>query len=41
MRAEEPPEEWLDKAWDGEVLVDLILYPKGIQVDDEVIARGE
>ena len=41
MRAEDPPEEWLVKAWDGEVLVDLIFGPKGLPMTDEVIARGE
>jgi predicted nucleotidyltransferase len=41
MRAEDPPEEWLVKAWDGDILVDLIFWPKGIEVDDAVIARGE
>jgi hypothetical protein len=41
MRAEHPPEEWLVKAWDGDVLVDLIFWPKGLPIDDEVIARGE
>jgi hypothetical protein len=41
MRPEDPPEEWLYKAWDGDVLVDLIHHPKGIEVDDEVIARGD
>jgi hypothetical protein len=41
MRAEDPPEEWLVKAWDGDVLVDVIFAPKGLTMDDEVIARGE
>jgi hypothetical protein len=41
MKPERPPEEWLVKAWDGDTLVDLIYYPKGLPVDDEVIARGE
>ena len=41
MRAEDPPEEWLVKAWDGDVLVDLIFSPKGLPIDDDVIARGE
>jgi predicted nucleotidyltransferase len=41
MRIEQPPEEWLIKAWDDDVLVDLIHCPKGIPMDDEVIARGE
>ena len=34
MRAEDPPEEWLVKAWDGDTLVDLIHHPKGMPVDD-------
>jgi hypothetical protein len=41
MRPERPPEEWLVKAWDGDVLVDLIFWPKGLPIDDDVIARGE
>jgi Nucleotidyl transferase of unknown function (DUF2204) len=41
MRIEDPPEEWLVKAWDGDILVDLIFHPKGIEVDDAVLARGE
>ena len=41
MRPEHPPEEWLVKAWDGDVLVDLIFCPKGLPIDDDVIARGE
>ncbi len=41
MRPEDPPEEWLVKAWDGSVLVDLIHHPKGIPVDDALIERGE
>jgi hypothetical protein len=41
MRAERPPEEWLLKAWDGDVLVDLIFGPSGIEMTDEVIARGD
>ena len=41
MRAEDPPEEWLVKAWDDDVLVDLIFAPKGLTMNDDVIARGE
>jgi hypothetical protein len=41
LRYEDPPEEWLVKAWDGTTLVDLIHHPKGIPVDDALIARGE
>ncbi len=41
MRPERPPEEWLVKAWDGDTLVDLIFHPKGMPIDDDVMARGE
>jgi hypothetical protein len=33
MRPEKPPEEWLLKAYDGDVLVDLIFRPSGGPVD--------
>jgi hypothetical protein len=41
LRPESPPEQWLLKAYDGEILVDLIFEPSGMRIDDEVIARGE
>ncbi|HEX5592614.1 MAG TPA: nucleotidyltransferase [Solirubrobacterales bacterium] len=41
MRPETPPEQWLRKAWDGDILIDLIYEPSGMQIDDEAIARGE
>src|ERR671927_719779 len=41
MRSERPPEEWLYKAWDGEVLIDVIFEPRGLDVTDEVIERGD
>jgi hypothetical protein len=41
MRPEKPPEEWLYKAWDGDVLIDLIFQPRGLVVDDEVLERGD
>jgi hypothetical protein len=41
MRVERPPESWLVKAWDDDTLVDLIYCPKGLPMDDGVIARGE
>jgi hypothetical protein len=41
MRPERPPEEWLYKARDGDVLIDLIFEPRGLEVTDEVIERGE
>jgi len=41
MRPESPPEQWLLKAFDGDILVDLIFEPSGMRIDDEVIARGD
>jgi len=41
MRPEQPPEQWLLKAWDGEVLIDLIFEPAGIRITDDVLERGE
>lgn len=41
MRPASPPEQWLLKAYDGEILIDLIFEPSGMTIDDEVIGRGE
>jgi hypothetical protein len=41
MRGEDPPESWLLKVWDDEVLIDLIFQPAGMTVDDELIDRAE
>jgi Uncharacterised nucleotidyltransferase len=41
MSTERPPEEWLFKARDGDVLIDLIFEPRGLEVTDDVIERGE
>ena len=41
MRTERPPEHWLVKAWDGQVLVDLIYEPSGLLIDDDVFARAD
>jgi len=41
MRPDTPPEQWLLKAWDGDILIDLIFEPSGMRIDDEVIARGD
>ena len=41
MRLEKPPEGWLLKAYDGDVLIDLIYHPATGPVDDEVIARAD
>ncbi len=41
VRREDPPEEWLLKAWDDNgVLVDLIFGPSGVEAD-EVLERAE
>jgi hypothetical protein len=32
LRPERPPEDWLVKAWDGEVLVDLIFQLSGVDI---------
>jgi predicted nucleotidyltransferase len=41
MKPEIPPENWLVKAWDGDILVDLIHHPTEMPITDEVIERGE
>jgi predicted nucleotidyltransferase len=41
FRTARPPENWLLKAWDGDILVDLIFCPSGGQVDDRMLARAE
>lgn len=41
MRTQLPPEEWLYKAWHGQVMIDLIFRPTGLELTDEVFARGE
>lgn len=38
FRTEVPPEGWLVKAWDGEILIDLIHRPSGLVVDDALLA---
>jgi predicted nucleotidyltransferase len=40
FRPEKPPEQWLYKAWDGDVMVDLIFEPAGVTVDDQFIERA-
>jgi predicted nucleotidyltransferase len=40
FRPEKPPEGWLYKAWDGDVLVDLIFEPSGMAVDDTLLSRA-
>jgi predicted nucleotidyltransferase len=41
FRPEQPPEGWLYKAWDGDVLVDLIFDPTGVTVNDAFIDDAE
>jgi predicted nucleotidyltransferase len=41
MRPEKPPEGWLYKAWDGEILIDLIFEPIGEAVDEAMFERAE
>jgi hypothetical protein len=41
MRPERPPEDWLLKAWDGDVLVDLIFAPLSLSVDDDLLSQAE
>jgi predicted nucleotidyltransferase len=41
MRLERPPEDWLLKAWDDDVLIDIIFQPSGLEITDELIERAE
>jgi hypothetical protein len=41
MRTEQPPEGWLLKAFDGDVLIDLIFDPNGGPVDDGTFERAD
>jgi predicted nucleotidyltransferase len=41
FRIENPPEEWLYKAWDGDLLVDIIFEPSGGPVDDGMFERAD
>jgi hypothetical protein len=41
MRPERPSEGWLYKAFDGDVMVDIIFSPVGVAITDAVLARAE
>lgn len=41
MKHEEPPEEWLTKAHDGDVTVDVIFRPSGLEIAPEVLGRAD
>lgn len=40
MKPVDPPEDWLLKVYDGDVLVDLIYRPEGMAITDEVLERA-
>lgn len=40
MAPDDPPEEWLVKAHDGDVTVDVTLRPTGLEVTPELLARA-
>jgi hypothetical protein len=41
MRTEHPAEDWLLKAYDGDVLIDLVFCPSGGEIDDDWFERAE
>jgi Uncharacterised nucleotidyltransferase len=41
MRGERPPEDWLLKAWDGGVMIDLIWDFEGLAPVEELLERAE
>jgi hypothetical protein len=41
FRPEKPPEDWLYKAWLGDVLIDIIFNPTGNPVDDAMFERAD
>ena len=41
LRTEEPPEGWLYKAFDGDVLIDLIFEPSAQPIEDAAFERAE
>lgn len=41
LRTEKPPEQWLYKAWNGDVMVDVIFAPKGGPIDDAIFERAD
>lgn len=41
MEHKPTPEEWLAKVCEGDVQVDLIFYPAGLDIDDTVMERGD
>ncbi len=41
FRVEDPPEDWLYKAWEGDVMIDVIFEPSGGPVDGAMFGRAE
>jgi hypothetical protein len=41
MKPDQPPEDWLLKAWHCETLIDLIFHPAGGPIDDGYFERAE
>jgi hypothetical protein len=41
MTTQRPPEGWLYKAWDDDILVDLLFAPAHIPVTDQVLERSD
>jgi predicted nucleotidyltransferase len=41
FRTEKPPEAWLYKAWDGDLLIDVIFNPVGGPIDDAMLERAD
>ena len=41
LRTEKPPEGWLLKAYDGDVLIDLIFDPRSGPIDEATFERAE
>ena len=41
MTTERPPEGWLYKAWDEDILIDLLFAPANVPVTDVVLARSD
>ena len=41
MRPENPPEGWLLKAYDDDLLIDLIFHPQDGPIDDDTFDRAE
>jgi hypothetical protein len=41
MERRPTPEEWLEKVCEDDVQIDLIFNPAGLEIDDDVLARGD